>query len=176
MTIFLKEAAGAPTHRLPDGDLERSITPLSATTSATKTLATLPVSQSEAGRGELNNAATWDDFPNGRFGDFKSPAFGEQDLWGGSHFSVRCILQLNLLFSDVLLEGRSSITMGYSKIFEGPYQIFSGLSSFQGSYYPFFHLPALPRVSCHLVAPGKTDGKRLVDCRLSTSCEWRQLL
>ena len=44
----------------------------------------------EAGRGELNNAASWDDFPNGRFGDFKSPAFGDQTLWGGSHFSVRC--------------------------------------------------------------------------------------
>lgn len=45
----------------------------------------------DAGRGELNNAATWDDFPNGRFGDFKSPAFafGNQDLWGGSGISVR---------------------------------------------------------------------------------------
>jgi methylenetetrahydrofolate reductase (NADPH) len=85
---FLQEVPGTPTHPLPDGESELLITPSNATTSATKSLATLLVAQSEAGRGELNNAATWDDFPNGRFGDFKSPAFGDQDLWGGSHFSV----------------------------------------------------------------------------------------
>lgn len=65
------------------------ITPTSATDTATSTLATISVTDGEAGRGELNNAATWDDFPNGRFGDFKSPAFGDQDLWGGSGISVR---------------------------------------------------------------------------------------
>lgn len=42
----------------------------------------------EAGKGELNHAATWDDFPNGRFGDFKSPAFGELNPWGTSTISV----------------------------------------------------------------------------------------
>ena len=35
------------------------------------------------GKGEANYAATWDEFPNGRFGDVNSPAFGSQDLWGG---------------------------------------------------------------------------------------------
>lgn len=94
---LFKEGPGTPTHPLPDGESERLITPSSATTSATKTLATLLVAQSEAGRGELNNAASWDDFPNGRFGDFKSPAFGDQDLWGGSHFSVWCNLHNNIL-------------------------------------------------------------------------------
>lgn len=95
--ILVKEVPGTPTHPLPEDDSERLITPSNATTSATNSLATLLVAQSEAGRGELNNAASWDDFPNGRFGDFKSPAFGDQDLWGGSHFSVRCILQLSFL-------------------------------------------------------------------------------
>ncbi|KAH9993822.1 MTHFR-domain-containing protein [Russula vinacea] len=33
--------------------------------------------------GEVNYSATWDEFPNGRFGDANSPAFGSQDLWGG---------------------------------------------------------------------------------------------
>jgi hypothetical protein len=42
----------------------------------------------EAGRGELNQAAEWDDFPNGRFGDFKSPAFGDYDAWGNMGISV----------------------------------------------------------------------------------------
>jgi methylenetetrahydrofolate reductase (NADPH) len=42
-----------------------------------------PRDDSSAGKGELNHAATWDEFPNGRFGDFKSPAYGLQDLWDG---------------------------------------------------------------------------------------------
>lgn len=58
------------------------VTPSTATTTATLTLANLPSIDGEAGRGELNNAASWDEFPNGRFGDFKSPAFGTQDPWG----------------------------------------------------------------------------------------------
>ncbi|KAJ7121234.1 methylenetetrahydrofolate reductase-domain-containing protein [Mycena filopes] len=60
-----------------------AVTPSTATSSAKIGLANLPVVDGEAGRGELNNAATWDDFPNGRFGDFKSPAFGSSGLWGG---------------------------------------------------------------------------------------------
>ncbi|KAI0032200.1 methylenetetrahydrofolate reduct [Vararia minispora EC-137] len=35
------------------------------------------------GKGEANNAGAWDEFPNGRFGDVNSPAFGSQDQWGG---------------------------------------------------------------------------------------------
>ena len=36
------------------------------------------------GKGETTSASTWDEFPNGRFGDSKSPAYGVQDPWGGS--------------------------------------------------------------------------------------------
>jgi len=50
-------------------------------------LANIPPTETEAGRGQLNNAASWDDFPNGRFGDFKSPAFGDQGPWGGPGIS-----------------------------------------------------------------------------------------
>ncbi|KAF8236297.1 methylenetetrahydrofolate reduct [Tricholoma matsutake] len=68
-----------------DGDMRKlTVTPSTATTTATLGLANLPPTDTEAGRGELNNAATWDEFPNGRFGDFKSPAFGNQDPWGNS--------------------------------------------------------------------------------------------
>jgi len=59
-------------------------TPSIATTTATLGLANLPPTEGEAGRGELNDATSWDEFPNGRFGDFKSPAFGYQDPWGNS--------------------------------------------------------------------------------------------
>lgn len=35
------------------------------------------------GIGSLGREATWDDYPNGRFGDARSPAFGEIDGYGG---------------------------------------------------------------------------------------------
>lgn len=38
-------------------------------------------SNHQAGKGPLNNFSTWDEFPNGRFGDVKSPAFGQTNLW-----------------------------------------------------------------------------------------------
>ncbi|KAH7889616.1 methylenetetrahydrofolate reductase-domain-containing protein [Phlebopus sp. FC_14] len=72
---------------LPQSDLV--ITPSNASTTAAIALVSKPTLECEPpGRGELNNAATWDDFPNGRFGDYKSPAFGTQDQWGGLGLSV----------------------------------------------------------------------------------------
>lgn len=71
-----------------------TVTPSTATTTATLGLANLPPTDTEAGRGELNNAATWDEFPNGRFGDFKSPAFGNQDPWGNSTILVMYLQHL----------------------------------------------------------------------------------
>lgn len=47
---------------------------------------TLAVSE---GEGLLGREATWDDFPNGRWGDARSPAYGEIDGYGVSlHMSV----------------------------------------------------------------------------------------
>ncbi|THG97685.1 hypothetical protein EW026_g4365 [Hermanssonia centrifuga] len=68
-------------------ELELVITPHNATDSATTQLAVGPATETEAGKGELNNAATWDDFPNGRFGDFKSPAYGVSNPWGTSNIT-----------------------------------------------------------------------------------------
>ncbi|TFK76250.1 methylenetetrahydrofolate reduct [Pluteus cervinus] len=59
------------------------VTPATATNNATYGLVNIPSNEYEAGKGELNNAASWDDFPNGRFGDFKSPAYGDQAPYGG---------------------------------------------------------------------------------------------
>ncbi|KXN92244.1 Methylenetetrahydrofolate reductase 2 [Leucoagaricus sp. SymC.cos] len=78
---FEKEALDGPTN---EHDTDLLVTATTATHDATHSLASITVSDGEAGRGELNNAASWDDFPNGRFGDFKSPAFGAQDPWGNS--------------------------------------------------------------------------------------------
>lgn len=47
---------------------------------------TLAISE---GEGALGREATWDDFPNGRWGDARSPAFGEIDGYGVSlHVSI----------------------------------------------------------------------------------------
>ena len=73
-------------HSLPT-DSTWIIDPHNATDSAKHGLAHDSLSH-EAGKGELNNASSWDDFPNGRFGDFKSPAFGELNPWGASNISV----------------------------------------------------------------------------------------
>ena len=53
---------------------------------------TLAISE---GEGVLGREATWDDFPNGRWGDARSPAYGEIDGYGVSlHMSVTQALQL----------------------------------------------------------------------------------
>ncbi|KAK7044270.1 methylenetetrahydrofolate reductase 1 [Paramarasmius palmivorus] len=67
-----------------DPNATLAITPSTALSEAQTGISNIPKSQNEVGSGELNNADSWDDFPNGRFGDFKSPAWaiGEGDLWG----------------------------------------------------------------------------------------------
>lgn len=53
---------------------------------------TLAISE---GEGSLGREATWDDFPNGRWGDARSPAFGEIDGYGPTlHVSTPQALQL----------------------------------------------------------------------------------
>ncbi|QIX02125.1 hypothetical protein AMS68_007642 [Peltaster fructicola] len=47
------------------------------------------------GEGNLGREATWDDFPNGRWGDARSPAYGEIDGYGVSlHVSIAEALRL----------------------------------------------------------------------------------
>jgi methylenetetrahydrofolate reductase (NADPH) len=53
---------------------------------------TLAISE---GEGSLGREATWDDFPNGRWGDARSPAYGEIDGYGVSlHMSVTSAIKL----------------------------------------------------------------------------------
>lgn len=53
---------------------------------------TLAISE---GEGSLGREATWDDFPNGRWGDARSPAFGEIDGYGPTlHVSNATALRL----------------------------------------------------------------------------------
>ncbi|EGN95593.1 hypothetical protein SERLA73DRAFT_95124 [Serpula lacrymans var. lacrymans S7.3] len=77
---LIAETPGSIIHPLPGSEL--IITPSSATSSAANALTTKQTADTEVGRGEVNYAATWDDFPNGRFGDYKSPAFGDLGPWG----------------------------------------------------------------------------------------------
>jgi methylenetetrahydrofolate reductase (NADPH) len=53
---------------------------------------TLAISE---GEGSMGREATWDDFPNGRWGDARSPAFGEIDGYGPTlHVSTAQALKL----------------------------------------------------------------------------------
>lgn len=81
-----------------------TINPADAFQTATDKLATKPLPDiQEPGKGEVNNASTWDEFPNGRFGDYKSPAFGLQsDPWNsgvGNSLAISvCIPFFSFLF------------------------------------------------------------------------------
>jgi methylenetetrahydrofolate reductase (NADPH) len=77
-----KESVGSA-ERLTTTNPDLIVTPASATSSAANGLASHVPKEGDTGKGEANYAATWDEFPNGRFGDVNSPAFGTQDLWGG---------------------------------------------------------------------------------------------
>ncbi|OCH93881.1 MTHFR-domain-containing protein [Obba rivulosa] len=78
----------------PQESASRVITPHCATDSAATMLVMAgPQTEGEAGKGELNNAVGWDDFPNGRFGDFKSPAYGNTDQWGSTGLSRKQALE-----------------------------------------------------------------------------------
>jgi methylenetetrahydrofolate reductase (NADPH) len=90
---------------------ELLVTPSTATDSARKYLGSIP-NVPDAGSGELNNATAWDDFPNGRFGDYKSPAFGDQGPWVTGAV-VRASLSLSCtLFSWLSTERQQSIAVG----------------------------------------------------------------
>ena len=73
-----------------------------ATGTAARNHTAQPVKASGIGRGEITSATTWDEFPNGRFGDFKSPAYGVQDPWGGSanHPVRQCLSYAYLPLSE----------------------------------------------------------------------------
>ncbi|KAH9981738.1 methylenetetrahydrofolate reduct [Russula compacta] len=81
---LIAESIG-PTEQPTTTNPDLIITPASATSSAANGLAshTHVSKEGDTGKGEANYAATWDEFPNGRFGDVNSPAFGSQDPWGG---------------------------------------------------------------------------------------------
>ncbi|KAJ8594278.1 methylenetetrahydrofolate reduct [Rhizopogon salebrosus TDB-379] len=84
---LIADAPGRMIHAQLSTSSDLVIDPTTATNTAASALTFKQTLDPEPGRGEVNNAATWDDFPNGRFGDYKSPAFGAQDQWGGTGFS-----------------------------------------------------------------------------------------
>ncbi|KAG8719776.1 hypothetical protein FRC09_010644, partial [Ceratobasidium sp. 395] len=63
-----------------------TISPAEATQHASSTLAETRTGASRAIAEALDRG--WDDFPNGRFGDAKSPAFGNVDPWDGGGLGV----------------------------------------------------------------------------------------
>jgi len=81
---LIVDASNMPALDLPPSGNDLLINTIDASHSATNKLnSTQPIAETqEPGKGEVNNASTWDEFPNGWFGDYKSPAFGTQsDPW-----------------------------------------------------------------------------------------------
>lgn len=71
-------------HKPSASETDLTISAHKATDTAAHNLTDPPVKVSGVGKGETTSASTWDEFPNGRFGDFNSPAYGVGDPWGGS--------------------------------------------------------------------------------------------
>ena len=75
-----------PHNRRPSSPHNRVMNDSSSTTLSEPSHATdLAITH---GIGSLGREATWDDYPNGRFGDARSPAFGEIDGYGGPTLHV----------------------------------------------------------------------------------------
>ena len=107
-----KESPGSTAEQPTSTNTELMVTPASATSSATTGLAAHVSKDGDTGKGEANNAATWDEFPNGRFGDVNSPAFGSQDLWGGFGRIVSAIFTLGLRLTTPSDNNRSQPPIG----------------------------------------------------------------
>ncbi|CAN3375789.1 hypothetical protein DIURU_003780 [Diutina rugosa] len=63
-----------------------------------------------AGKGALGKDAIWDDFPNGRFGDSNSPAYGEIDGYGPS-------LKISTPNEATVLWGTPESTLDITRVF-----------------------------------------------------------
>ncbi|KAH8826908.1 methylenetetrahydrofolate reductase-domain-containing protein [Flagelloscypha sp. PMI_526] len=80
---LIAETSGPTTHAPKStDDSELLITAASAVNEATTSLTGIVSNDLDGRSTEPSQASTWDDFPNGRFGDFKSPAFGNLGPWG----------------------------------------------------------------------------------------------
>ncbi|KAH7107687.1 MTHFR-domain-containing protein [Auriculariales sp. MPI-PUGE-AT-0066] len=83
---LIVDSADAVDHG-PESDL--LVTPGVATSTIVIHPSTDDTGEAEKGPGELNNPSTWDEYPNGRFGDAKSPAYGAPELWDSTLASSR---------------------------------------------------------------------------------------
>lgn len=109
------------------------ITPIAAAGSAT---AKLPEVAGDHNRPEPDRNALWDEFPNGRFGDYKSPAFGEQGPWGGFGISVGVVSpQVRISLTASFIAKRSVRSMGPSEDSGRPNANISPLSPLQNQHY-----------------------------------------
>lgn len=83
------DKSGTPSIRSFEAVDDEAGVPRTAINSRANTLA---ISE---GEGALGREATWDDYPNGRWGDARSPAYGEIDGYGVSlHVSVQQAMKL----------------------------------------------------------------------------------
>ena len=94
-------------HKPSSSETDLVISAHKATDTAAQNLTGQSLKVSGIGKGEVISASTWDEFPNGRFGDFHSPAYGVRDPWGGSasHPVCQCLNHITLIFQYFLRTG-----------------------------------------------------------------------
>lgn len=93
----------------------------------------MPPTETEVGSGELNKADSWDDFPNGRWGDSKSPAYGVQGPWGNND-AIVSMTTWHLLIEGVIVfytEPSYNFAVGKSAISRRPHCIVPQISPFR---------------------------------------------
>lgn len=69
-------------HDLPTQTTTNGTTPLPKAVQALRASSVGPVSPASTTPGRKDSPASWDEFPNGRFGDARSPAYGDLDGYG----------------------------------------------------------------------------------------------
>lgn len=100
MLIFIERMQRSDNHHLPHIVKERNAEKadcgeeieIEAAKASEKALHTVP---GVAGQSNRLSGGAWDEFPNGRFGDARSPAYGEIDGWG---ISLKIVVSQYIIF------------------------------------------------------------------------------
>ena len=148
------------------------VTPASATISAANGLAShVPKERpGDTGKGEANYAATWDEFPNGRFGDVNSPAFGTQDLWGG--FGRVVSTTSSDCHRSTVQAHRIDTEWPTSEFACGYHYIERTLPLWRDQFVSILPRAAFQRVTAYPPSPASPGEARLVARRLAACRRW----
>ena len=118
---------------------------------------------------------SWDEYPNGRFTDVRSPAYGEIDGWGGG---IKMSVRRDVVEIGVSLMVRKGCTspagLGYPNKPCGtfrPVHLVLAIRPYH-THYTLLRPTALPRIDHHSAKPRRSQfsSTSTLDSRITTSC------